>query len=98
MLIGSIYYKIGDSEKAVISFKKEIYLDEKPVFPHYYLGNLYKDSHLIDQAVKEYKNVIQIITMHSGNGLLTIGGVFTGKQIKEICSRNIEILTAKNTH
>ena len=94
-LTGIIYYKIGDTEKAVIAFKKAIYLDEKPVLPHYYLGNLYKDSHLIDQAVKEYKNVIHIIDIHAGNGLLPIGEVFTGKQLKEICSRNIEMLAVK---
>ncbi|HHT9110401.1 MAG TPA: CheR family methyltransferase [Candidatus Brocadiaceae bacterium] len=91
-LMGSIYYKIGDKENAVTAFKKAIYLDEKSVLSHYYLGNLYKDSHLINQAVKEYRNVIQIIDMHAGNGLLPIGEVFTGKQLKEICSRNIEML------
>lgn len=97
-LTGIIYYKIGDKAKAVTAFKKAIYLDEKSVLPHYYLGNLYKDSSLIDQAVKEYKNVIHIIDIHTGNGLLPIGEVFTGKQLKEICSRNIEMLAVKKTH
>lgn len=93
LLIGGIYYKIGEKEKAISSFKKAIYLDNNSILSHYYLGNLYKDANLIEQAIKEYKNVIHIFETSSENEERLVGEVFTVKQLKEICVRNIEILT-----
>ena len=95
LLIGSIYYKIGENGKAVSPFKKAIYLDDKPVLSHYYLGNLYKDSNLTEQAIREYKNVINILDTNVGRGELLVGEVFTVTQLKEICAKNIEILSSK---
>ncbi|MEK6635433.1 MAG: CheR family methyltransferase [Planctomycetota bacterium] len=95
LLIGSIYYKIGEKGKAVSPFKKAIYLDDKSVLSHYYLGNLYKDSNLTEQAIREYKNVINILDTNVGRGELLVGEVFTVTQLKEICAKNIEILSSK---
>jgi tetratricopeptide (TPR) repeat protein len=95
LLLGSIYYKIGEKEKAISSFKKAIYLDNNSILSHYYLGNLYKDANLIVQAIKEYKNVIHIFETSSENKERLVGEVFTVKQLKEICVRNIEILAIK---
>ena len=95
LLIGSIYYKIGEKEKAISSFKKAIYLDNNSMLSHYYLGNLYKDTNLIVQAIKEYKNVIHIFETTSENEERLAGEVFTVKQLKEICVRNIEVLATK---
>ncbi|MDO8141924.1 MAG: tetratricopeptide repeat protein, partial [Candidatus Brocadiales bacterium] len=94
-LMGSIYYKIGEKEKAISSFKKAIYLDDNSVLSHYYLGNLYKDANLNGQAVKEYKNVINICEAHPESKEWLIGEVFTEEQLKEICTKNIELLTIK---
>lgn len=95
LLIGSIYYKIGETEKAISSFKKAVYLDNNSMLSHYYLGNLYKDTNLIVQAIKEYKNVIHIFETTSENEEQLAGEVFTVKQLKDICVRNIEILATK---
>ncbi len=92
LLIGSIYYKIGEKEKAVSSFKKAIYLDDNSILAHYYLGNLYKDAGLIEQAVNEYKHVICIFETNPESKERLVGEVFTVKQLKEICTRNIELL------
>ena len=92
LLIGSIYYKIGEKEKAVSSFKKAIYLDDNSILAHYYLGNLYKDAGLIEQAVNEYKHVIRIFETNPESKERLVGEVFTVKQLKEICTRNIELL------
>lgn len=92
LLTGSIYYKLGEKEKAISSFKKASYLDNTSVLSHYYLGNLYKDSNLIKQAIKEYKNVIHIFETNPESREYTVGEVFTVKQLKELCARNIEIL------
>ncbi len=94
LLIGSIYYKIGEKEKAVSSFKKAIYLDDNSVLSHYYLGNLYKDANLIEQAVNEYKHVIRIFETNPESKEWLVGEVFTVKQLKEICTRNIELLAS----
>lgn len=95
LLIGSICYKIGELEKAVSSFKKAIYLDDKSVLSHYYLGNLYKDSNMTEQAIREYGNVVNIFDTNAGRGELLVGEVFTVNQLKEICVKNIEILSSK---
>ncbi|MBM2833076.1 MAG: hypothetical protein HW406_237 [Candidatus Brocadiaceae bacterium] len=95
LLIGGIYYKIGEKEKAISSFKKAIYLDNNSILSHYYLGNLYKDANLIVQAIKEYKNVIHMFETTSENEERLVSEVFTVKQLKEICARNIEILAIK---
>jgi tetratricopeptide (TPR) repeat protein len=95
LLMGGIYYKIGEKEKAISSFKKAIYLDNNSILSHYYLGNLYKDANLIEQAIKEFKNVIHIFETSSENKERLVGEVFTVKQLKEICVRNIEILATK---
>ncbi|HHT9108806.1 MAG TPA: CheR family methyltransferase, partial [Candidatus Wunengus sp. YC64] len=92
LLIGSIYSKIGEKEKAVSSFKKAIYLDDNSILAHYYLGSLYKDAGLIEQAVNEYKHVICIFETNSESKERLVGEVFTVKQLKEICTRNIELL------
>jgi len=94
LLIGSIYYKIGEKEKAVSSFKKAIYLDDNSILAHYYLGNLYKDAGLIEQAVNEYKHVIRIFETNPESKKWLVGEVFTVKQLKEICTRNIELLAS----
>jgi chemotaxis protein methyltransferase CheR len=94
LLMGSIYYKTGEKEKAVSSFKKAIYLDDNSVLPHYYLGNLYKDAGLVEQAVNEYKHVIRIFETNPESKEWLVGEVFTVKQLKEICARNIELLAS----
>ena len=94
LLIGSIYYKIGEKEKAISSFKKAIYLDDNSVLSHYYLGNLYKDANLIEHAVNEYKSVIRIFETNPESKEWLVGEVFTVKQLKEICTRNIELLAS----
>jgi len=94
LLIGGIYYKIGEKEKAVSSFKKAIYLDDNSLLAHYYLGNLYKDASLIEQAVNEYKHVIRIFETNPESKEWLVGEVFTAKQLKEICTRNIELLAS----
>ncbi len=94
LLTGSIYYKIGEKEKAVSSFKKAIYLDDNSLLAHYYLGNLYKDAGLIEQAVNEYKHVIRIFETNPESKEWLVGEVFTVKQLKEICTRNIELLAS----
>jgi chemotaxis protein methyltransferase CheR len=94
-LMGSIYYKIGEKEKAITSFRKAIYLDDRLLISHYYIGNLYKDSYLVEQAIKEYKNVIRIIEADQVCDEWLVEDVFTVKQLKEVCIRNIEILTSK---
>ena len=86
---------MGEKGKAVSPFKKAIYLDDKSVLSHYYLGNLYKDSNLTEQAIREYKNVINILDTNVGRGELLVGEVFTVTQLKEICAKNIEILSSK---
>ncbi len=95
VFMGSVYYKTGDKEKAVASFKKAIFLDGKSILSHYYLGNLYKDSNLTGQAIKEYKNVIHISETNPEGEKCLVGEVFTVQQLKEICAKNIAILTAK---
>jgi chemotaxis protein methyltransferase CheR len=95
LLTGSIYYKVGEKEHAVSAFKKAAYLDDKSVLSHYYLGNLYKDSNLTEQAIREYRNVINIFDANAGHGELLAGEVFTVTQLKEICAKNIEILSSK---
>ena len=95
VFMGSVYYKTGDKEKAVASFKKAIFLDDKSILSHYYLGNIYKDSNLAGQAIKEYKNVIRITETNPEDAKCLVGEVFTVRQLKEICVRNIELLTAK---
>ena len=52
LILGSIYYTIREKEKAISSFKKAVYLDNNSVLSHYYLGNLYKEVNLIEQAIK----------------------------------------------
>lgn len=94
LLMGSIYYKIGEKEKAVSSFKKAIYLDDNSVLAHYYLGNMYKDAGLIEQAVNEYKRVIRIFETNPESKEWLVVEVFTVKQLKEICARNIELLAS----
>lgn len=94
LLIGSIYYKISEKEKAISSFKKAIYLDDNSVLSHYYLGNLYKDANLIEHAVNEYKSVIRIFETNPESKEWLVGEVFTVKQLKEICTRNIELLAS----
>lgn len=94
LLIGSIYYKTGEKEKAASSFKKAIYLDDTSLLAHYYLGNLYKDAGFIEQAVNEYKHVIRIFETNPESKEWLVGEVFTVKQLKEICTRNIELLAS----
>jgi chemotaxis protein methyltransferase CheR len=93
VLIGCVCYKIGEKEKAFSSFKKAVYLDEKSVLSHYYLGNIYKDNKRAEQAVKEYKNVIRMFGADSNDDVCMIDGVFSAKQLREICIKNIELLT-----
>lgn len=92
LLMGSIYYKIREKEKAVSAFKKSVYLDETSALSHYYLGNLYKDSHLIEHAIKAYKNAIRAVQVNLKTEEWFIGEVFTAKQLKEICNKNIDLL------
>lgn len=94
LLIGSIYYKIREKDKAISAFKKAIYLDVNSALSHYYLGNLYKDASLIEQAVNEYKYVIHIFETNPESEEWLVGEVFTVKQLKEICTRNIELLAS----
>ncbi|MBF8275045.1 MAG: hypothetical protein HW390_118 [Candidatus Brocadiaceae bacterium] len=93
-LTGSVYYKSNENEKAIVSFKRAIYLNEKTLLSHYYLGNLYKDANLFRQAVKEYKNVMRAVETDSLGDEWLVGEVFTVKQLNEICSRNVELLSA----
>ncbi len=94
VLTGSVYYKTGEKEKAISAFKKAIYLDAGSIVSHYYLGNLYKDAKHIEQAVKEYNNVIRIFETKPECRARQVGEIFTAKQLKEICERNIEVLTS----
>ncbi len=93
-LMGSVYYKSNENEKAIVSFKRAIYLNEKMLLSHYYLGNLYKDANLFRQAVKEYKNVMRTMETDIRGDEWPVGEVFTVKQLNEICSRNVELLSA----
>ena len=93
-LMGSVYYKSNENEKAIVSFKRAIYLNEKMLLSHYYLGNLYKDANLFRQAVKEYKNVMRATETDIRGDECPVGEVFTVKQLNEICSRNVELLSA----
>ncbi|MGQ3683499.1 MAG: CheR family methyltransferase [Candidatus Loosdrechtia sp.] len=92
LLTGSVFYKTGDRERAVWSLKRAIYLDERSALSHYYLGNLYKDSGLIGMAIKEYKQVIHIFDASAENDEQLIDEVFTVRQLKELCMKNIELL------
>ena len=78
LLVGSIYYKIGEKKNS-FCFKKAIYLDNKLVLSHYYLENLYKNSNLIEQAIQEYKNVIDIFEKNPESSEWLVSEVFTVK-------------------
>lgn len=77
--------------------KRVIYLDDTSVLSYYYLGNLYKNSNLIEQAIKEYKNVIiHIFETHPERKEWLVDEVFTVMQLKELCARNIKILAGED--
>jgi tetratricopeptide (TPR) repeat protein len=54
--IGTVYYEMGDMEKAEVNFKKAISLsNDADAHSHYYLGNIYRDRGKPDDAFAEWQ-------------------------------------------
>ncbi|MDO8140136.1 MAG: tetratricopeptide repeat protein, partial [Candidatus Brocadiales bacterium] len=62
LCLGWLYWKNGESEKAIAAFKKAIELMPDSYNAHLYLGNVYVQKGEIKDAFTEYNKVVEIVS------------------------------------
>ncbi|MDD5634575.1 MAG: hypothetical protein PHW46_04785 [Candidatus Omnitrophica bacterium] len=93
-LLGFLYNEEGDIAKAQESFKKAIYLDKDFSLAHFALANIYRDGGRTTDAIREYRNTLDILYGKKIYDIIAYSGGFNAASIAGICKSNIERLKA----
>jgi len=82
----------GQPEVAKQSLKKSLYLDANFILAHFDLANVYKNEGKINEALREYRNTLNILAKVNATDIIAYSGGFTAVAISGICKSNIERL------
>lgn len=56
-LLGNAYHEAGEDQKALMAYKIALQRSPRHFWVHYLLGELYRDEHLYNDAIKEFKDL-----------------------------------------
>lgn len=89
-MFGSIHAEEKDYEQAKTNFKNAIFLAPEFVLSHFAIAAVYNNSGNISDAMREYENTIQILSVYEPDDEIEYSGGFTAGTLKGICRNNIE--------
>lgn len=95
LLSGLIYKDKEETDKALMEFKKAIYLQPNLALAHYYLGELYLANGNKVNAAKEYKNALTVFTHGMGQEKNVLNSVYSKTELRQIlyiCQQNLKPL------
>jgi len=91
-LLGSLSLAEGDAGSAEKDFRKAIYLDESFSLAHFNLANVYRDSGKHKDAIREYRNTLNILSKSQLYDIIAYSGGFNVATLASVCKSNIERL------
>lgn len=91
-LSGIIQDRLNASEKAIVEFKRVIYLDNNFPMAHFHLAEIYLRTGKKKDALREYKNVLRALENGNIEEPIPFSGGFSKKALAETCERNIDRL------
>jgi len=91
-LLGSLSLVEGDGGGAEKNFRKAIYLDEGFSLAHFSLANVYRDNGKHKEAIREYRNTLNILSKSQIYDIIAYSGGFNAATLASVCKSNIERL------
>jgi chemotaxis protein methyltransferase CheR len=86
---GLIFINLRLDERAADQFRKAIYLNKNFMMAHFYLAELHRSRGRTREALKHYRNAIQILKKLDENEAPEFSGGFSRKILLGTCERNI---------
>jgi chemotaxis protein methyltransferase CheR len=88
-ILGIIYLRQDDVERAIAEFKRTIYIDPDFVLAHFNLANLHRAQGAYDDACREYENSLRALYLSpSGEWTAFLGG-FKPDLLAKTCERSL---------
>jgi chemotaxis protein methyltransferase CheR len=88
-ILGIIFLRQGDSQKALNEFKRTIYIDSEFVLAHFNAANVYRARGAKDDACREYENTLRsLYTNPEGEWTAFLGG-FRPDLLAKTCERSL---------
>jgi len=91
-LYGCIYMEENVLEKSKESLKKALYIDKDFSLAHFYLAQAYKNEAKVNDAIREYRNTLKVLSTKHLEDIIAYGGGFNIATLMSICRDNIERL------
>ena len=86
-LLGVLSYKTGDLKNAERQFRKVLYIDPNSVLAYFNLGNIYLYQRKTKEAVREFKNVTQLLEMKPKDEQIRFCEEFTTEFLLRACQK-----------
>ena len=84
-------------EEAKRSFKKALYLNKDFMLAHFGLANIYITEGKHQEAIREYRNTLNILAKHAPDEIVAYSGGFSAVAVADTCKINIERLKTENS-
>ncbi|MCX5665652.1 MAG: hypothetical protein NT036_01190, partial [Candidatus Omnitrophica bacterium] len=91
-LFGYIYTEDGKMEAAEESYRRALYLENEFSLAHFSLANIYIGKERIDDALREYRNTLNILSKSNPYDIVAYSGGFNAATLASVCKNNIERL------
>lgn len=91
-LLGCILIEENLSDEAKSRLKKALFIDKDFSLAHFYLAHLYRTEGKPDDAIREYRNTMKVLSKNKSEDMIAYGGGFNVATIMSACRDNIERL------
>jgi len=89
-LRASIYQELQNSEEAISSLKKAVYLEPDFIMGHFALGNIFINQGKEKNAIRHFNNVIDLVKNKMDDEILSESDGLPVKYIREIVLANLQ--------
>ena len=88
-ILGIIYLRQEDAQRALNEFKRTIYIDPEFVLAHFNVANLYRAQGSMDDACREYENALRALYLSPEGEWTAFLGGFKPDLLAKTCERSL---------
>jgi chemotaxis protein methyltransferase CheR len=88
-ILGIIYLRQEDLQRAIDEFKRTIYIDGDFVLAHFNLANIYRVQGDFDDACREYENTLRALYVNPMGQWVAFLGGFKPDLLAKSCERSL---------
>jgi chemotaxis protein methyltransferase CheR len=92
-LLGIVYQRAGQTDKAIEELRKAIYIDKDCVLSYFGLACIYQSNGIKSDATREYSNAVRVLGTLRDDEIIQFSGGLTARILMQACQKRIEELS-----